>query len=533
MPNHAPPSGDRLLRALVDSSPSGLLLANEDGVIILVNQEIERLFGYTRDELLGQSVELLVPGGSRAGHVEDRATYLRHPETRPMDGGRELFGLHKDGSEVPVEIGLNPLKTADGLFVIASVVDISARRAEEAERRKLEDQLRQAQRVESIGAVAGGVAHDFNNMLAAMAGLAELALEDSSDRPSVCADLEQLLQCADRGKELVGRILKFTRRQDEARQPLSLQEVAEDTVRLLRATFPSTIDLQLRLTPRLPAVLGNATAIQQVILNLANNAAQAMPTGGRIVIALESLYLRDSEVREQPGLREGFHAVLTVDDEGPGMSPGVRDEAFEPFFTTKEPGVGTGLGLTLVRSIVADHGGAVELQSVPGRGTRARCFFPLLDEDPEAEASRSGSGARVGSARILFVDDEAVLVGVGVRRLRFLGYRMTGLSDAVKARELLLSSPEEFDLLVTDHTMPGLTGLRLAEEAHRVRPDLPVLLLSGYPPSASPEELRKRGVWRTLLKPVSLHDLEAAVADLLAESGADAEPEGEGTTGQP
>ncbi len=502
---------EQRLQATVESSPSGLLMTDGAGIIMLVNREIERLSGYSRDELIGQSVDLLVPLRSRPQHPSFRKAFQKHPESRAMGGGRELFAQRKDGTEVPVEIGLNPLHTDQGLYVIASVVDISARLAAQDERRRLEERLRESQKLEALGTLAGGVAHDFNNILAAIVGFAELARESSGDRPQVMADLEELLRNAGRGKELIQRILRFSRRQDEARIPLDVTDTVNETVRLLRATLPATIDIQVQIHGKPPPVLANATSVQQVLLNLANNSAHAMPNGGRIRIELDSRYLRDRAVRMHPGLHEGHYIVLAVEDNGTGMSDEVRARVFEPFFTTKPAGEGSGLGLSLVRGIVHDHGGAMDLNSVQGRGTEVTCLFPVAevpaDETVVAEVVADTGGAT--GHRVLLVDDEPSLVVAGERRLKSMGCQATGVTSPEQALELI--SQAGYDLLITDLTMPGMTGTELARRARALDPRLPIILLSGYPPETSDDELASLGILCTLMKPVTAEELRAAI----------------------
>lgn len=504
---------EQRLQATVESSPSGLLMTDGTGVIMLVNREIERLSGYSRNELIGQSVDLLVPLRSRPQHPKFRASFQNHPESRAMGGGRELFAQRKDGTEVPVEIGLNPLHTDQGLYVIASVVDISARLAAQGERRRLEERLRESQKLEALGTLAGGVAHDFNNILAAIMGFAELARESSADRPQVMADLEELLRNAGRGKELIQRILRFSRRQDEERVPLDLTHTVNETVRLLRATLPATIDIQVQIHGKPPRVLANATSVQQVLLNLANNSAHAMPTGGRIRIELETRYLRDRAVRMHPGLHEGNYIVLAVKDNGAGMSNEVRARVFEPFFTTKPAGEGSGLGLSLVHGIVHDHGGAMDLNSVQGRGTAVTCLFPaadvLADETVVVEAVAESGGA--AGRRVLLVDDEPSLAVAGERRLKGMGYRATGVTSPERALELISRAGAGYDLLITDLTMPGMTGIELARRVRVLDPRLPIILLSGYPPETPDDQLASLGIVCTLMKPVTAAELRAAV----------------------
>lgn len=502
------------LRATVESSPSGLLMVDGEGRIVLVNSEIERLFGYAREELLGESVEALVPERFRARHREDRRRFFAAPLSRAMGAGRDLYGLRKDGSEIPVEIGLNPIDTDEELFVVASVVDISARKAEEDERRRLETLLRQAQKMEAVGTLAGGIAHDFNNILGAIVGYVELLREEVTT-PQGRADLAELFSSAQRGRELIDRILTFSRRERVGREPLALGDVVHEATKLLRATLPATIEIEMDIHPDTFRVLANATAVHQVLMNLSTNAAHAMPSGGRLEIAVEPTYLRDSESRAHPDLHEGPYVILSVRDTGHGMEPHVREHVFEPFFTTKPPGIGTGLGLSMIDGIMKEHGGAVRLSSEPGQGTMVRCFFPgITAEDAETTGAES-SAPRGAGQRVLFVDDEESLVRLGVRRLQAIGYSVAAFTSTTEALERFRAEPSAFDLVVTDYSMPGMSGLEFARTIMRVRVGIPVVLLTGFIEDLPREVLDEAGVCRLLRKPVTLDQLAEAVHDVL------------------
>src|SRR5574341_135287 len=273
------------LRAAVESAPNGILMIDAAGKIVLVNQEIERLFGYSREELLGKSVETLIPLRLRANHIHHRTDFMAKPATRAMGAGRELFGRRKDGAEIPVEIGLTPVSTLEGLFILSSIVDITARKRAEADRHRLEEQLRQAQKMEAVGTLAGGIAHDFNNILAAIVGYAELARDSAAGHAEITTHLTELLQSATRGRDLVQGILRLSRRQSTTRRPTDLGLVIRDAVRLLRATLPASIEMRLRVDPAPAWAVAHATSLQQVLMNLATNASHAMPDGGVLEIS--------------------------------------------------------------------------------------------------------------------------------------------------------------------------------------------------------------------------------------------------------
>jgi len=503
-------------RAAVESSPAGMVMVEEDGRIVLVNREVERMFGYDREELLGESVERLVPERFRKTHPGHRRAYFGNPVTRAMGAGRELYGLRKDGTEIPIEIGLNPIETDEGLWILSSIVDISARKEEERARAALEAQLRQAQKMEAVGTLAGGIAHDFNNILGAITGYAEL-LQTAIQDPRTRSDVDEVLHFALRGKELVQRILAFSRREESStRQPVSLPLVVDEVLGLLRSSLGPQIRVLSRVDPRTPAIQADRVALHQVLMNLGMNGAQAMPEGGEVLFIVEPLYVTDSVARAHPELREGPHVSVSVRDSGVGMEPDVKARAFEPFFTTKGPGRGTGLGLAIVHGIVAEHGGAVELESEPGQGTVVRCILPAADPTPAEESKELRDVPRGNGERILLLDDEPRLAEVGARRLASIGYRTHVESDARAALERLESEPAGFDLVVTDYLMPGMTGIEFAASARALRPDLPIVLLTGNADRIPAAEITAAGIDLLLRKPVTLRELAEGLQTVLS-----------------
>ena len=504
------------LRAAVESSPSGLLMTDAQGSMVLVNREVERLFGYAREELLGRPVEMVIPDRFRAGHTGYRGGFMADPRVRAMGAGRDLYGLRKDGTEVPIEIGLTPVATGEGMFVLASIVDITARKRAEDERRHLEEDLRQAQKLEAVGTLAGGIAHDFNNILFAITGYAELIGRGTRSQESVADDLAELMKAARRGKELVERILVFSRRQPSERRPLEIGPTVAEAVKLLRATLPPSIDLRIQVHPQTPRVLGDATSVHQILMNLGTNAAHAMPGGGALEISIEPQYLRDHVVRLHPGLHEGWYAVLVVRDHGTGIDPAVRGRVFEPFFTTKPKGTGTGLGLSIVHTIMRTHEGAIDLDSEPGRGTTVACYFPALAAPVEAERQGEEKAPQGGGEHILLVEDEPSLARMSERRLAAMNYRVTVDTDPVRALETFRARPGDFDLVISDYLMPRMVGLDLARAVHNIRPDLPIMLLTGFIEELPDETIRAAGIRRLVSKPATIHELGRAIHEVLA-----------------
>jgi PAS domain S-box-containing protein len=510
------PNVELRLLAAVESSPTGLLMIDANGRIVLVNRAIERMFGYAREELIGQAVELLVPQRYRTTHPGDRISFAHAPSERAMGAGRDLRGVRKDGSEFPVEIGLNPVETAEGLFIVSAIVDITARKEAENAHHQLEAQLRQVQKLEAVGTLAGGIAHDFRNILNGIIGSAEL-LRSEVRTDQARADLGELLRFSERGRDLVNRILTFSRSHEPVRQSVSLQRQVQDAVQLMRAMLPSTVRIETDLDPDAPPILADPTSVHQVLLNLATNAAQAMPDGGLLSIGLEQLYVQDSVARANPDLREGPYARLTVKDTGSGIDPAVVERVFEPFFTTRPPGQGTGLGLAMVHGIIREHGGAIRLVSRLKKGTEVSCLFPAHETREETTARQLADVPRGQGERVLIVDDEAALARIGERRLASLGYRVTAAMSGTEALSIFWQDPQAFDLVVTDYTMPGRNGVQLALELRAIRNDIPIILITGNIEGFAAEVLAEAGIRRAMLKPLTEAELGMAVHEVLAE----------------
>jgi PAS domain S-box-containing protein len=494
------------LRAAIDSSPSGLLMVDQNGTIVLINREIERCFGYPREELLGRSVDSLVPEHVRVHHPGYRRDFLANPRARAMGAGRELFARRKDGTEFPVEIGLTPVVTEEGLFVIAAVVDITERKRNFEDRKTLELQLLQAQRMEMMGVIAGGVAHDFNNILAAIIGRAEM-IHDASTDEAVKLDVSEILKASERGRQIVRQILAFSRKQERKREPLSLGRTLMEVFKLLQVSLPPSVRVHTRIADGEAQVVADATAIHQIVMNLGTNAAHAMPQGGTIELGAETSYVRDSLARAHPDLHEGPYCVLTIQDNGTGIPAENLNRVFEPFFTTKDTGQGSGLGLAVVKSIMREHEGAVTLESHVGKGTTVRCYFPLTTEVATEVATLPGELPRGKGERVLFVEDEVSLNEVGKRRLVALGYVVESFLAAEPALAAIAVDPHRFDVLLTDHQLPGMTGLELARQVRAIRVDVPIILQSGYPDTISQEGVLRSGVQVVAEKPLTARQL--------------------------
>jgi CheY-like chemotaxis protein len=381
--------------------------------------------------------------------------------------------------------------------------DIAERERAGMERAKLELQLRQAQKMEAVGTLAGGIAHDFNNILGGIIGFAELAKQDAQNPAATHVHLDHLLSSADRASDLVRQILAFSQHREQARQPMHLQTAIGDALRLLRPTIPTSVEIVTKLDIGAPTVLADATQIHQVLANLVTNAWHAIGEHpGRIEIVLATVAIDADFARTHPDLRIGRYVRLSLVDSGVGMTAGTMDRIFEPFFTTKDPGRGTGLGLSVVHGIVKASDGAVAVYSEPGRGTTFHLYFPALDLEPPASTDDRPAIAQGKGQRVLLIDDEEILVTLGQRFLERLGYNVIVATDPIAALAAFRVKP--FDVVITDLTMPNLSGLDVGRQLLQMKPDVPVILTTGYSATLDVERARTLGFRDLLLKPYTI-----------------------------
>ena len=395
--------------------------------------------------------------------------------------------------------------------------DISQRERTALERMKLEDKLRQAQKLEAIGTLAGGIAHDFNNILSGIIGFADLGIQDAADPSLSTASFQEILKAGGRARDLVRQILAFSRHREQDRKPLDLEENVRDALRLLRATLPASVEITSELEPGAPKILADSIQVHQVVTNLVTNAWHALGDGtGRIGVQLAIFTVDADFARTHPDLRPARYLRLSVSDNGCGMDPATAARIFEPFFTTKEPGRGTGLGLSVVHGIMKSCDGAVSVYSKPGDGTTFHLYFPALDFDAPATTEPEPELLRGSGQRILFIDDEPVLIQLGERFLTRLGYQPVVEKDAAAALALFRAQP--FDLVITDLTMPQLSGIDLARRLWEIRPGARVILTTGYTATLDTPRAREIGFRELLLKPYSIQALGDCVQRALTGS---------------
>ena len=425
-----------------------------------------------------------------------------------------------DGEKRTILLSASTIEVPEGKpQVLWLMRDITQHKQAEQERDRLESQLRQAQKMEAIGTLAGGIAHDFNNILGAIIGYSELIeMFEIPDDSDIQESLEQVLKSAYRAKDLVSQILTFSRQSDVETQPLLLAPLVKETLKFLRASLPSTIDIKRNIEGLPGAVEADPTQMQQVVMNLCTNAAQAMEDkGGILEIDLSAEYLDEETAVRFPDLSPGAYAKLSISDTGEGIPAEIWDRIFEPYYTTKTTGAGTGLGLAVTHGIIQQHHGTITFESKVGHGTTFHVMLPLeaknLSENPDdAEGQVKG-----GKGRILLVDDEVSLVKFGEKALCQLGYDVDTETDSKKALERFMAEPNTYDLVITDQTMPHLTGLNLGRKIKAVRSDIPIILCTGFSASVTPKRLADVGIDLLIRKPISILQLSEAVHQLLKQ----------------
>lgn len=501
---------------LYDFAPVGYLtLSGETGLIEQANLTGADMLASKREDLLGAPFDRFVAPHEIESWRQHFSRDLRH-------GGKQRLELVlHDGRGAAFYTQLDCLRT--GSTVRVSLTDISDCKRAEADMRQFEAQLREVQKMESLGTLAGGIAHDFNNILGAILGNVALARDEVvAGQETLLVSLDEIQKASFRARDLVQQILAFSRHEPQQLVTQPLRPVVEETRNLLRATLPAGVELEACLTDVPLHVHADATQVQQVVMNLCANAWHALPGGsGKIVIGLEQVELADAEVRTQSGaLACGAHAHLWVRDNGSGMDAETRERIFEPFFTTKPVGQGTGLGLSVVHGILSAHGGAIAVESAPGEGSTFNFYLPLVPASqvpataPTLSAAPSHSRGR--GQHVMYVDDDAMMVLMVERILERAGYRVTGFLDARAAVAAVRHRPGDFDMIVTDFNMPGFSGLDVARELVCIRPDLPVVIGSGYITDELRTEALRLGVCGLLEKQKMFEELPLLLGSLLS-----------------
>ncbi len=504
-------------RAITTTAANAIILMDDRGRILYWNPAAEKMFGYTSSEVMGQELHRLIAPSHYQAAIQQGLEAFRVTGKGPYLGSTiELTAVRKDGSHFPVELATSVIDLKRKWHAMGIIRDISERKLAAAEHERMEAQLRQAQKMEAIGTLAGGVAHDFNNILAAIIGYTELALHEVDGGSKMHKQLSKVLQAGFRAKDLVNQILTFSRKREQERKHVQIGPILKETLKFLRASLPTTVDIRHQILDPLAMIYADPIQIHQVVMNLCTNAAYAMrEVGGILEVGLSRVQVDSGTVGGNPNLRAGPYVRLTVKDTGHGMTPEIMERVFDPFFTTKGKGEGTGLGLSVVYGIIKSLEGTITATSKPGEGTTFEILLPRVEESEFVIEREIAERIPTGHERILLVDDEETLVEMAQSLLENLGYQVTGVSDSMKALDLFRQNPDGYDLIITDQTMPAMTGCAFAREVKKKREDIPIILCTGLMEAVAEDQARQTGVQEFLMKPYVVGELSRTVRNVL------------------
>ncbi|MBU0675179.1 MAG: PAS domain S-box protein [Proteobacteria bacterium] len=501
--NHDLLKSEQRFRSLINQAVDSFLFHDFDGRLIDANQRACDSLGYQKEELLGMTMSDLDAGTSLEQYRNDYWNNLFPESSLTVTS----VYRRKDGSTFPVEMRLGLLDLDNEKFIMVLARDISARLEADREKEEMQDHLKQAQKMESIGTLAGGIAHDFNNILTAIMGYTELARLKVEEGTELADDLRQVYKASKRATELIKQILTFSRRHEQEVEPLQISLIVKEALKLLRSSIPSTIEIKQDIVSE-ALVMADPTQIHQLVMNLSTNAYHAMQeTGGVLMVSLRETII-DRDGINGVDLPPGQYVTLEIRDTGSGMSEETRAKIFEPYFTTKEQGKGTGLGLAVVHGIVENHQGRITVESAPGGGTTFVVYLPTIitQEIPETVQLAIPLEAK-GSERIMVVDDEEHIRNFMLKILTSCGYQVGVFTNGHEAWEVYSKAPDQWDLLITDQTMPLMTGAKLAEQVIGLRPGMPIILCTGYSEMINAEKARAMGIAVYLQKPVIVNEL--------------------------
>ena len=501
-------------RNLFNDALDMIYIVNQDGKIVDANPAELQTMGYGVEEYLGKHLlDTICP---------EYKEHVAHDLGRAFAGkvirGYETARLTKNGEQVDVEVNVVPqVESGKVVSVLAIARNISERKRIEREKKMLEDKLLHVQKMEAIGTLAGGIAHDFNNILTPIFGYAEMALVTIPSGSAAALEIQEVLKAGNRAKDLVKQILTFSRQTDRDLKPMKIQFVIKEALKFLRASIPTTIEIRENIDPESDAVMADPTQIHQIIMNLCTNAYHAMrEKGGVLAISLSPIELDADALKNKMDIKSGLYVQLEVSDTGHGIDETILERMFEPYYTTKANGEGTGLGLSLVHGIVKSLNGEITVYSEPQLGTTFRVYFPIIaNETKEQTVTDIKASLPSGNERLLVADDEEVIVALMQQGLSSFGYKVTAVTSSVEALRIFKAEPDNFDLVITDMTMPHMTGQELAEEIVRIKPEMPIILCTGFSELITKEKARGIGISKFITKPISLKDLAQYVREIL------------------
>ncbi len=491
----------RFQAKLLDAAEQSIVATDTNGKIVYCNPYSEKIYGWKRSEVIGhEMLKLMIPDDYMDEAFKDHLRILEG-----TSWSKEVFVKNQSGKIFPALVSASPVYSEKGEITggIAISIDLT-------EKKKLEAQLEQTQKMEGIGILAGGIAHDFNNILAPIILHSQIAMDDIGPDNPLQASMKEIYRAAIRARELVRQILTFSRKGQDSRIVLRASLAVKEAIKFLRSTIPATIEIRFEMNANIDTILANPTHINQIVMNLCANAAHAMKEkGGIITITLDN---GDEKDLNRPGcnLPEGQYLRLSVMDTGPGIPPDILERIFEPYFTTKGPEEGTGLGLAIIHGIVKSYEGGIAVESSPDTKTTFFIYLPIADGEAVMEEDKK-TEAEKGNERVLFVDDEEAAILAMKKILARLGYTATTSNRSREALKIFKENPAGFDLLITDMTMPKMTGLQLIKEIRAIRPDMPVILCTGYSDQIDDQKIEMAGLNEFLIKPLSMYDIAGAI----------------------
>lgn len=492
---------EKKFRSLVETTSDWVWEVDEELRYVYASPRVREMLGVSPDDVVGRSRFEFISEADRDRVRSEIADAVSHSSTYHA---MQFSCVHRDGRTVVVESSGTPVPGANGTVAGYRGIDRDITEQIDAQHAAhlLQEQLFHAQKMETIGQLAGGIAHDFNNILSPILGYTEMAIEALEPGHPVRDDLNHVTRAGHRARDLVNQILVFSSREEHNRVALQPHLIAREVVGLLRSTIPATAEITQSIDANAGWAIADAGQIHQVLMNLGTNAAQAIGSHtGKIRIVVRAAHISDSST-PGPGMNTGDYVMLSVSDTGPGMDPETKRRIFEPFFTTREVGKGTGLGLSVVHGIVQGHNGVLQVDTAPGRGATFSIYLPAVRPGAEVTEPRSDNVLAGGREHILLVDDESDIARLGQRLLEPLGYRVTAFDNPRSALRAFRRSPAAFDILVTDLTMPRMTGLELADEVRSLDAAIPIVLTTGYADVVSPEQARSHGITDFIMKPL-------------------------------
>ena len=502
---------EKLTRSIIEQAGEVIFVCDEKGAIIRASKLAYQLC--VENPLLQQFNELVPLRIAGTEHFFSLFT----PQADNFFKNVEVDYQGHDAPTMHFLLNASPLRSAQDATIgfVVTLTDITERKQNEQVRIKLEEQLKHAQKLEAIGTLAGGIAHDFNNILSAILGFAELAREGCRQGSMTAGDLDQVLLAANRAKELVKQILAFSHQSVTEKIPLRPATIVKETLKLLRSTLPTTIDIEQDIDAATGHIIVDPTQVHQVLMNLCTNAYHAMEeTGGILSISLHNKTLTGQDLTGHPDVQPGNFMQLSIQDNGVGIPQELQEKIFDPYFTTKEIGKGTGMGLSIVHGIVKSYGGYITCRSRIGEGTVFDIFLPVTDEDEET-LKKYVESIPAGTERILLVDDEKLLVEMSQIMLERMGYVVTARTSSIEALTTFRNQPDAFDLVITDQTMPGMTGFDLARRMLQIKPGLPIILCTGYSSQLSEAKVESYGIKGFAMKPLTRKDIAALIHKVL------------------